>query len=115
MTELRHYVDRRGDVDLHVIELPTIFTDEAELEEFERVAKRVIGHGTLLEVDCRQVKHMNSTAWGVIITAYTQAQKLGGSLKIEASGNAHILNFLRVTGLDRLNEPGGPTKRRDEA
>lgn len=111
MSELRHYVERNGDVDLHVIELPPIFTEEAELEEFERIAKRIIGHGTQIQVDCRHVRHMNSTAWGVIITAYTRTQKQGGSLKIEATGNAHILNFLRVTGLDRLNDAGGSARR----
>src|SRR5262249_20060622 len=115
MSELRHYVERRGDVDWHVIELPPIFTEDAQLAEFERLEKKILGHGTQIEVDCRQVKHMNSTAWGVIITAYTRAQRQGGTLKIEASGNAHILHFLHVTGLERLNDADGGAEPREGA
>jgi anti-anti-sigma regulatory factor len=104
MSELRHHVEQEGEVEWHVIELPTLFIDDAELEEFDRLQKRIISRATHIRVDCRSVKHMNSTAWGLVITAYTRAIKQGGSLKIDATGNAHILNFLRVTGLDRLND-----------
>src|SRR5262249_15558123 len=104
MSEWRHYVERGGEVDLHVIELPATFMADAELEEFERLQKKIIHQGTHIRVDCRNVKHMNSTAWGLIITAYTRAKESGGSLKLDASGNAYIRNFLRVTRLDRLGD-----------
>src|SRR5215831_12794315 len=104
MSELRHYVERQGDIDLHVIELPPVFIADAELDEFERLQKRIMTHGTHIRIDCRQVKHMNSTAWGLIITAYTRAKENGGSLKLDASGNTYIRNFLRVTRLDRLGD-----------
>src|SRR5262249_36395426 len=104
MSEWRHYVERGGEVDLHVIELPATFMADAELEEFERLQKKIIHQGTHIRVDCRNVKHMNSTAWGLIITAYTRAKESGGSLKLDATGNAYVLNFLRVTRLDQLND-----------
>jgi anti-anti-sigma regulatory factor len=107
MSELRHHVEQVDGVEWHVIELPVMFVDDAEFEEFEKLQKRIIDRGTHIRVDCRNVKHMNSTAWGLVITAYTKAVKLGGSLKIDATGNAHILNFLRVTGLAKLNEESG--------
>jgi len=109
MSELRHYVDRGTGVEVHVIELPPMFIGDAELEEFDRLQKKIIERGTQIRIDFRNVKHMNSTAWGMIITAYTRAQKNGGSLKLDASENAHIRNFLRLTGLERLNDPDDPT------
>jgi len=106
--ELRHHVERRDGVELHVIELPSEFIADREFDEFERLAKRITRAGTQVRIDCRRVHHINSTGLGAIISAYTRAHELGGSLKLDATGNASLRAFLKRTRLDMLEDSDEP-------
>jgi len=104
VNEWRHHVERRGGLDVHVIEVPLEFISDRDLEEFERLVKRNLHEGTQIRVDCRRVQHINSTALGAIISAYTRAQQLGGAVKLDASGNTYVRGLLKRTRLDMLED-----------
>jgi anti-anti-sigma regulatory factor len=103
-SELRHRVEHRDGVELHVIEMPSEFIADREFEEFERLAKRITRVGTQILIDCRRVHHINSTGLGAIISAYTRAHEQGGSLKLDATGNASFRALLKRTRLDMLED-----------
>ena len=102
--EMKHHVEQRDGVEVHVIDLPSEFIAEREFEEFERLAKRITKAGTQLRLDCRRLQHINSTGLGAIITAYTRALDQGGSLKLDATGNASLRALLKRTRLDMLED-----------
>src|SRR5262245_36393184 len=101
-SEMRHRVEQRDGIEIHVIEMPSEFITDREFEEFERLAKRITRAGTQIRLDCRRVQHINSTGLGAIIAAYTRAHELGGSLKLDATGNASLRALLKRTRLDML-------------
>ena len=93
----------RGDVVLVRVEARTLGTarehGEAMVAEFERVLSE--GHRKIL-LDLREVRVINSSGVGALITLFIRTQRAGGTLKLLIGTNRRIRMLLEIVKLREI-------------
>ena len=107
MRELRHYVERVGEGDRHVIE-PTAALTGTVADEFDRVARKLLSQrGVQIRVDCRHLPYLDGEGLGVLLAARARANHLGGRLILDLRGNPGLrATFSRVAHLGAWFDDG---------
>jgi anti-sigma B factor antagonist len=74
----------------------------AESQELQEKVEALIAQGRKkLILDLTDLKYMDSTGLGTVVTCFTKMRQAGGQLRV-AGANKTILNLFKITRLDKV-------------